>query len=382
EPAAGLPQLHTTTLEAYQQLAVTLAHAPRRLAALRQHLRRQRQPGAPGPLFDTAAGIRQLERLYRRVARGSRPASDTATPLVSILLAVAADHNADAVERTLHSALAQHYPEVDIIVSDASASPAIEARIAPLLARHPQLRYSRASGLTPAASLDHCLALALGEYIAITPIGDTLHPNRLARMLDFYQRYPGVGLVACWRQPQDASGNDVAGAPGLAAETAVGGTSLAALLLAAEAATVDTLCDPGALLLRRATLSAGFGQYHGRRYQALGPVATVLAALAGGDYVYLPEPLGSRRSAASPSASNSALASLERTLEQLELLYQAHAQQLFASAPQRFAPLLAARLAACHSLLTSQHTALAPLPAPLRQRLDGLLQQGHQLLLG
>jgi predicted O-linked N-acetylglucosamine transferase (SPINDLY family) len=215
--AAGLPELVTENLDDYEDTAVRLALAPRRLAALRRRLADNRDGCA---LFDTPRLVRNLEQLYRRVARGTlkrragkRAGGDTSLPLVSILIATAGDDPA-AVERTLRSALAQHWGHTEIIVSDSGGGEALRALVAPLLARHPRLRYSRAPGLSPAANLDHCLALSQGQYIAVAPQGDLLRPDKLARMMHIYQSYPHVGLVGGGGPPPRPPGPGLAPAAG------------------------------------------------------------------------------------------------------------------------------------------------------------------------
>lgn len=72
--ATGLPELITSTPEAYEALALDLARNPARLLAVRDSLARQR-PKAP--LFDTARLTRNLERLYtamhQRASEGLAP---------------------------------------------------------------------------------------------------------------------------------------------------------------------------------------------------------------------------------------------------------------------------------------------------------------------
>jgi len=59
--AIGLPELVTASLAEYEELALTLARKPERLAALRAKLRRNRDTE---PLFDTARFTRDLESAY------------------------------------------------------------------------------------------------------------------------------------------------------------------------------------------------------------------------------------------------------------------------------------------------------------------------------
>jgi predicted O-linked N-acetylglucosamine transferase (SPINDLY family) len=59
--AVGLPELVTHSLEEYEQLALSLARDPQRLAALKAKLAKNRDTA---PLFDTALFARHLEAAY------------------------------------------------------------------------------------------------------------------------------------------------------------------------------------------------------------------------------------------------------------------------------------------------------------------------------
>ncbi len=62
--AAGMPDLVTGSLEAYQDLAATLARDPAALAAVKDRLSSQREAA---PLFDTPLFVRDLERAYKAI---------------------------------------------------------------------------------------------------------------------------------------------------------------------------------------------------------------------------------------------------------------------------------------------------------------------------
>jgi protein O-GlcNAc transferase len=62
--AAGLPELVTTSLTAYEALAVSLARDPARLQTLRERLAHDHEVA---PLFDCTIYTRNLEALYRRM---------------------------------------------------------------------------------------------------------------------------------------------------------------------------------------------------------------------------------------------------------------------------------------------------------------------------
>jgi len=81
--AVGLPELIAESLADYESLAMALASAPARLAALRQKLERQRTAAA---LFDTPRFCRHIEAaftaIHERRRRGEAPASFDVQPIV------------------------------------------------------------------------------------------------------------------------------------------------------------------------------------------------------------------------------------------------------------------------------------------------------------
>jgi glycosyltransferase involved in cell wall biosynthesis len=316
-------------------------------------------------------------------------AAASALPLISILIAAADSAPAgppgagasalSALDNTLRSALAQTYANVEVIVSDSSAGHAIRDLVAPLARQYPQLRYSRATGLAPDANLNHCLALALGDYLAVTPQGETLHPEKLARMQDLYQRYPHLGLVASWRAPLGPDGQPLTVQPPFHIQTGIGGASFGQLLLTADNGPLSAMCHPAGLLLRRSAVGASFGAWQGRQYRSMSSVAGTLAALAGRDCIYLPDALSSYPIAPEPQPTPAE--ALARSLEGLQLLYDAHARQLFQSDPARLRQALSARLNALAALLTAHHGVLSSDPDTRLDEIQATMRQGYQLLL-
>jgi len=73
--AIGLPELAVDDAAGYVRLAVALAHAPDRLAALRSAMRSRMQAS---PLMDVSGFTRHFERLLRDYAQGVRPQNDQA----------------------------------------------------------------------------------------------------------------------------------------------------------------------------------------------------------------------------------------------------------------------------------------------------------------
>ena len=398
--AIGLPELVTHSSRAYEDKAARLAARPQELARLRRRLINNRDKA---PLFDTPKLVRALEQLYLQVARGqlqqdvAAHQADISLPLVSILIPTGDEDHPGQLEQTVRSALEQHYGRCEIIVSDSGKGDTRRRKLARLLSAHANLRYNRAPTLSAEDNLDHCLTLALGDYIAVAPPGELLSADKISRMMHFYQAYPGIGLVACWRQPVDEHGSALPGTPLLPTETAVGGASLAAVLLANERGAGDMLCQPAGLLLRREQLGAAFGHYQGRRYRFLSGVATALAALANRECAYLPAPLSTfqpqrQPSSAAIAAVTSATAApdtpppqlpdlLAPALERLYLLYEVHTRQHFLTDTRQFKALLSARLAALGALVQQHHNELAAGDPQLAETVEQALRQGYHMLL-
>lgn len=110
--AAGLEELITDSIEAYEATAVALGRDPPRLASLRQKL--HRHGASPSALFDTARFVRSLEsaldRVFERGLQGLAPQHITVTSAeadeigvavdtANRLLSAIADHQAGRVEQ-------------------------------------------------------------------------------------------------------------------------------------------------------------------------------------------------------------------------------------------------------------------------------------------
>jgi hypothetical protein len=114
--------------------------------------------------------------LHHEAANEAQP--DASLPLVSILIP-AGD---DATQRSWKPPCAARWLSTTAAAKSSSATtaPAQPPPAGALLKRHPQLRYNRAPALDAADNLDHCLTLAVGEYIAVAPAGDLLHTEKSA----------------------------------------------------------------------------------------------------------------------------------------------------------------------------------------------------------
>lgn len=140
--AVGLPELITESFNAYEELAVALAHAPERLAQLRLKLAAQRQHCA---LFDSPRFVRNLEAQLRRIARPARATPACVTPPAAIMNIdqipiITVSYNAPDLIATLLASLRQHYPHNPVYVIDGSST-AVAEQIRPIVEHYPATRF-------------------------------------------------------------------------------------------------------------------------------------------------------------------------------------------------------------------------------------------------
>lgn len=124
----------------------------------------------------------------------------TTTPLVTIGLSC---FNArDTIERALQSAIAQDWPNTEIIVVDDGSTDGSQEIIRSFAAREPSIHFiqhARNRGLPGA--LNTMIAKARGEFIVFFDDDDRSRPNRVSahvnRILEFEDR-SGASLILCF----------------------------------------------------------------------------------------------------------------------------------------------------------------------------------------
>ncbi|NGZ83105.1 glycosyltransferase family 2 protein [Duganella aceris] len=211
-------------------------------------------------------------------------------PLVSILLPT---HNRpDYAELALRSALAQTYPNLEIVVSDNSDDELTRQRFAPYAERHPQLRYHRIASCPPMENFNNCYSQARGEFVNFLMDDDLYHPEKIARMMQVMLTQDNLGVVTSSRQLIDANGQPMASPPHLAplfsVDTHVTGLSLGAHMAAGNG---NVLGEPTTALFRKAVAGPVFGVYQGHQYSVMSDLATWMTILSSHDCVYLHQPL-------------------------------------------------------------------------------------------
>lgn len=126
-------------------------------------------------------------------------------PLVSIIMGV---YNAkDTIEYCIDSILSQTYSNWEFVICDDCSTDetySILEKYAKQDARIKILRNDKNSRL--AASLNRCLSVASGKYIARMDADDASLPERLKKQVEYLEAHPEIDLVGCARIIFDENG--------------------------------------------------------------------------------------------------------------------------------------------------------------------------------
>lgn len=108
------------------------------------------------------------------------------------------------LQEAIDSILTQTYSDFKfIIIDDGSTEPVMDLITSCFDMRIIALRNKENIGLTK--SLNICLDIAQGDFIARMDSDDIAHPDRFEKQLKLFDE--GIGLVGCWGQSIDDNGN-------------------------------------------------------------------------------------------------------------------------------------------------------------------------------
>ncbi len=117
-------------------------------------------------------------------------------PLVSVLLPV---HNGAAyLEGALQSILCQTYGNFELIIIDDGSSDESATILRTFTDPRIRVYYQTNRGL--AATLNQCVLLARGEYLARQDQDDVSLPQRLEKQVGFLESHPKCGMVGAWAE--------------------------------------------------------------------------------------------------------------------------------------------------------------------------------------
>jgi glycosyltransferase involved in cell wall biosynthesis len=117
-------------------------------------------------------------------------------PLVSAVVPV---YNGERlIARSLASAAAQTYSNLEIIVIDDGSTDGSAAVVETAAAADNRIRFFQQPNSGVSASRNFGVAQAKGEFIAPLDADDLWHPEKISRQVAAMQASPSIGLAYCW----------------------------------------------------------------------------------------------------------------------------------------------------------------------------------------
>ncbi len=218
-----------------------------------------------------------------------------ALPLVSIMIPTY--NRPELFVMTLESALAQTYPNVEVIVTDNSTNDDT-ANLMEYYKKEPRLIYKRnKEAKTKEENFAPFEYLAHGEYLQWLMDDDILSPDKLTRMMELFKEYPNLMLVTSQRGMIDGNGNDLGyycPIVGLEGKYQIfKGKNAGRLMLSSVC---NYIGEPSAVLFRRKDLIHHYWKADSRGYITLSDVAMWLELLEKGDIAIFRDSLSWYRS--------------------------------------------------------------------------------------
>ncbi|MBO6082031.1 MAG: glycosyltransferase family 2 protein [Bacteroidales bacterium] len=124
--------------------------------------------------------------------------SEKVYPLVSLL--VANYNNGQFISETLESALAQTYPNIEIVIVDDGSTDDSLQEIGRFMESHPDSRlrlFKNADNKGCGRIKRQCIELSEGAYFGFLDPEDTILPDTVSTLMGVFDREPGLGIVYC-----------------------------------------------------------------------------------------------------------------------------------------------------------------------------------------
>jgi glycosyltransferase involved in cell wall biosynthesis len=198
-------------------------------------------------------------------------------------------------ELALKSALAQTYPNIEIIICDDSTNDETADRVKPYLSQYPNIRYRKnETTLGQFANDLQLFDLATGDYINYLMDDDLFHPEKIEKMMAYFlqDEKEEITLVTSHRQIIDEQGEIRPDWPVTMKlfdqDTILDGKQFGNFVLRFN---FNCIGEPTTVLFRKKDLFEPFGVFCGRDYGCNVDMATWLNLLSKGKIVYIAETL-------------------------------------------------------------------------------------------
>lgn len=199
-------------------------------------------------------------------------------------------------ELALQSALNQSYSNLEIIVGDDSTNDETEQLIKPYLEKYPQLiYYKNPQNLGQFENDLKLLELASGEYINFLMDDDLFHPDKISKMMVYFQQdhQEEIALVTSKRAIINENGAvqpDIAETQtGFLQDTILDGNELINMLVGLQWG--NFIGEPTTVLFRKKYLTEPFGILVNRKYTCTVDMASWIVLLRNRKGVYMTDTL-------------------------------------------------------------------------------------------
>ena len=254
-------------------------------------------------------------------------------PLVSIMIPT---YNRPRLfEKTLQSAIAQTYENIEILINDNSTNEDTYFLMKKYLVDK-RVRYFRnREAKCKADNFSPFEYSAKGEYLQWCMDDDILHKDKLTMMVPVLRDNPSVTLVSSQRGFIDMAGNEVDGEKiNIVPDALIGmgyhGVAAGGFILTELS---NILGEPSAVLFRRNDLQHHYWQADCRGYKAISDVVMWLELLEKGDLYLFREPLSFYRQHSSQEGQQAEVILLSRC-EWLKLLIEYYERGVFINEEQ------------------------------------------------
>lgn len=299
-------------------------------------------------------------------------------PRVSVLIPT---HNRpEYFELALKSVLLQNYPNTEIIVADNSDGNETVEKIKPYLLKYGHIIYVRTRHTTATENFSLALNISTGKYVAHLMDDDLFHPDKISRMIAYFEQNDTVRIATSFRKLIDANGNGIHPIPGterlFETDTLITGHSFAKYILEKGS---NLIGEPTTAIILKEDIPEGFGWFCGRQYTYLSDVATWLSILSKGDCVYLSEAMSYFRIHEGQHQKNKDFVQLRASCEWFQLGMDAYERNLFSTANAEFLVRLKEKLATL--VYYGFHGPDAnDLPSDLVREISSVVRRGNALI--